>query len=263
MKHRFILFILILMGASASVELMAAEPQTTRKERNMILKANEAFKAKDYEKAIELYNMALEINPASERAKYNLAVAMVKRADEIGGAGGNDQNISPASPNAADSLSIGLKQSANKIFNELYAGSADKLTRENSIYNSGNLLFSANELAQSIEQYKKALRLNPANDNARHNLRVAQLRLQQQQQNQDDKDNQDNQNKDNKDEQKDKEDEQQQPQQQQQPQPQQPQQKQSNSENILNAAQQNESKTRQRLEKQQVPVAPRYHNKPW
>lgn len=260
MKHRFILFILILMGASASVELMAAEPQTTRKERNMILKANEAFKAKDYEKAIELYNMALEINPASERAKYNLAVAMVKRADEIGGAGGNDQNISPASPNAADSLSIGLKLSADKIFNELYAGSADKLTRENSIYNSGNLLFSANELAQSIEQYKKALRLNPANDNARHNLRVAQLRLQQQQ-NQDDKDNQDNQNKDNKDEQKDKEDEQQQPQQQ--PQPQQPQQKQSNSENILNAAQQNESKTRQRLEKQQVPVAPRYHSKPW
>lgn len=47
MKHRFILFILILMGASVSVELMAAEPQTTRKERNMILKANEAFKAKD------------------------------------------------------------------------------------------------------------------------------------------------------------------------------------------------------------------------
>lgn len=84
MKRLFISIILVLLCASASVELMASEPETTRKERNMILKANEAFNEKDYEKAIELYNMALEINPASERAKYNLAVAMVKRADEIG-----------------------------------------------------------------------------------------------------------------------------------------------------------------------------------
>ncbi|RXE71938.1 tetratricopeptide repeat protein [Muribaculaceae bacterium Isolate-002 (NCI)] len=258
MKRLFISIILVLLCASASVELMASEPETTRKERNMILKANEAFNEKDYEKAIELYNMALEINPASERAKYNLAVAMVKRADEIGGAGGNQQSISPAPPNAADSLSVGLKQSANKIFNELYAGSTDLPTREMSVYNSGNILFSENELSQCIEQYKRALRLNPANDNARHNLRVAQLRMQQQQQNQD---NQDNQQQEDEKDQKEQEQEQQQQPQPQQPQPQQPQQ--SNSENILNAAQQNESKTRQRLEKQQVPVAPRYHNKPW
>lgn len=260
MKRLFISIILVLLCASASVELMASEPETTRKERNLILKANEAFNEKDYEKAIELYNMALEINPASERAKYNLAVAMVKRADEIGGAGGNQQSISPASPNAADSLSVGLKQSANKIFNELYAGSTDSQTREKSVYNSGNILFSENELSQCIEQYKRALRLNPANDNARHNLRVAQLRMQQQQQDQDDQDNQ--QQEDKEDQQQQEQQQQQQPQPQpQQPQPQQPQQ--SNSENILNAAQQNESKTRQRLEKQQVPVAPRYHNKPW
>lgn len=259
MKRRFITFLLIVIGASVSVGVIAAEPQTTRKERNLVLKANEAFNGKNYEKAIELYNMALEINPASERAKYNLAVAMVKRADEIGGAGGNDHNASPAGPNATDSLSIGLKQSANKIFNELYDGNSDKLTREKSIYNSGNILFSTNELSQSIEQYKKALRLNPANENARHNLRVAQLRLQQQQQNQD---NQDNQQEDKKEEQQDKEKQQQEESQQPQA-PHQQQPKQSNSENILNAAQQNESKTRQRLEKQQVPVAPRYHNKPW
>ncbi|MDE6199431.1 MAG: tetratricopeptide repeat protein [Muribaculaceae bacterium] len=261
MKHRFITIIILLLSVSAVAEIAAAEPMTTRKERNYILKANEAFNEKDYEKAIELYNMALGINPASERAKFNLAVSMVKRADEIGGAGGNDHNISPAAPNAADSLSLGMKQSANKIFNELYEGSTDKLTRENSAYNSGNLFFSENELSQSIEQYKKALRLNPANDNARHNLRVAQLRLQQQQNQDDNEDQQDKQDEQQQKEQQ--EQEQQQQQQQPQPQPQAPQPKQSNSENILNAAQQNESKTRQRLEKQQVPVAPRYHNKPW
>lgn len=266
MKQRFIfLIVLLLSGAFVSLQISASEPQTTRKERNTLLKGNEAFNSKNYEKAIELYNMVLEINPASERAKYNLAVAMVKRADEIGGAGGNDSDISPSSPNATDSLSIGLKQSANEIFNGLYRDSSDRLTRENSVYNSGNLLFSENELAQCIEQYKKALRLNPGNDNARHNLRVAQLRLQQQQQNQDQNQDQDKDKNEDKQDNQEKQEDQQQQQQQQQPQPQpQPQpQKQTNSENILNAAQQNESKTRQRLEKQQMPVSPRYHDKPW
>lgn len=260
------------MGASASMELFAEEPVTTRKERNMILKANEAFNKKDYQKAIELYNMALEINPVSERAQYNLAVAMVKLADEIGGAGGNPSNPDPTTPTAADSVSMGLKLNANKIFSELYSKGSDKLTRENSVYNSGNLLFSQNQYAQSIEQYKKALRLNPDNENARHNLRVAQLKLQQQQ-NQDQDQNQDeneqnqdkDQNKDQneQDQQKEQNQDNQQQQQPQQPQPQQPQQPKSNYENILNAAQQNEAKTRERLEKNQTPVSPRYHSKPW
>lgn len=259
MKHSFISLIILLSGTLLPVTLAASEPQTTRKERNTLLKGNEAFNNKDYEKAIELYNMVLEINPSSDRAKYNLAVAMVKRADEIGGAGGNDTNVSPAAPNATDSLSLGLKQNANKIFNDLYEVSSDKSTREKSIYNSGNILFSENEYAQSIGQYKKALRLNPGNENARHNLRVAQLKLQQQQ----NQDNNDDQQQDDKEEQKDKEEQEQQQEQPQQPNPQSQQPKQTNAENILNAAQQNESKTRQRLEKQQVPVSPRYHNKPW
>lgn len=255
-------------GFTAYAVTAETEPETTRKERNYLRKGNEAFKEKDYAKAMELYNTVLTINPMSERAKYNLAVAMLKRADEIGGAGGNDKNVSPGSANASDSLSLELKQSANVIFNELYKASIDKNIREKSVYNSGNLMFSEDQYAQSIEQYKKALRINPGNENARHNLRVAQLKLQQQQQQQQDK--QDKQYKQDEEKEKQDENQEQQPQPQQpqpqpqQPQPQQPQnQKKSNSENILNAAQQNENKARQRLEKQQVPVGSKYHEKPW
>lgn len=270
MKYRIISLIIFLAGTCASFQIMAEEPVTTRKERNTMLKANEAFNAKDYEKAIELYNMVLEINPLNDRAKYNLAVSMVKRADEIGGAGGNDNSVSPANPNATDSLSMGMMQNANKIFNDIFAGSTDGALRQRSVYNSGNIYFNSNELQKSIEQYKNALRLNPDDNNARHNLRVAQLRLQQQQdQNQEQNQDQDKKDQDQKDkEEQDKKDQEQQQdkkdQEQQQPQqPQQPQQQKPNYENILNAAQQNESKTRQRLEKKQVPVSPRYHNKPW
>ncbi len=251
-------------GFTAYADTAETEPETTRKERNYLRKGNEAFKEKDYAKAMELYNTVLTINPMSERAKYNLAVAMLKRADEIGGAGGNDKNVSPGSANASDSLSLELKQSANVIFNELYKASIDKNIREKSVYNSGNLMFSEDQYAQSIEQYKKALRINPGNENARHNLRVAQLKLQQQQQQQDKQDKQDEE-KEKQDENQEQQPQPQQPQPQpQQPQPQQPQnQKKSNSENILNAAQQNENKARQRLEKQQVPVGSKYHEKPW
>lgn len=262
MKLRFISTTILMLLASVLFQAKA-EPQTTRKERNTFLAANEAFNAKDYQKAIELYNTVLEINPANERAQYNLAVAMVKLADEIGGAGGSNMQ-SPDVTAQSDSTSIRMKQSANEIFNNLYKSGTE--LREPSAYNSGNIYFSQNDYSASIEQYKKALRLNPNNNDARHNLRVAQLRLQQQQQDNQDQDQ--NKDQDKKEDKKEQEQEQKQDeqQQQQQPQPQQPQQqeqKKTNAENILNAAQQNESKTRQRLEKQQVPVTTRRHNKPW
>lgn len=255
MKLRFISSTIIVLLASVLFQVKA-EPQTTRKERNTFLAANEAFNDKDYQKAIELYNTVLEINPVNERAQYNLAVAMVKLADEIGGAGGSNMQ-SPDVTAQSDSTSIRMKQSANEIFNNLYKSGTE--LREPSVYNSGNIYFSQQDYSASIEQYKKALRLNPANNNARHNLRVAQLRLQQQQQDQDNQD----QNKDQDKKEDKKEQEQEQKQDEQQQQPQQQEQKKSNAENILNAAQQNESKTRQRLEKQQVPVTTRRHNKPW
>lgn len=252
MKPRFILVLLSIFCASSFVEL-AAETQTTRKERNFILDANKAFNNKEYDKAIKLYNEALEENPTSERAKYNLAVTMLKIADEKGGAGGNNSAM-------PDSISIKIMNQADSIFRELYNTSSDNLTKELSIYNSGNIMFNENQYAISIDQYKKALRLNPNNNNARHNLRLAQLKLQQQQQ--------ENQNEDKEDKEDEKnEQEKQQPQPQEhpqpQPQPQQQQPKQSNAETILNAAQQNEDKTRERLEKQQQQQIQRYHEKPW
>ncbi len=248
MKSRFILVLLSIFCASSFVEL-AAETQTTRKERNFILDANKAFNNKEYDNAIKLYNEALEENPTSERAKYNLAVTMLKIADEKGGAGGNNSAM-------PDSISIKIMNQADSIFRELYNTSSDNLTKELSIYNSGNIMFNENQYAISIDQYKKALRLNPNNNNARHNLRLAQLKLQQQQQ--------ENQNEDKEDKEDEKnEQEKQQPQPQEQPQPQQQQPKQSNAETILNAAQQNEDKTRERLEKQQQQQIQRYHEKPW
>lgn len=253
-------------GASAA----SNEASTTRKERNFIYEADKAFNSKNYVRAIELYNSALQINPQNEIALYNLAVAMTKRADEAGGAGGNEMQPGPSVPGPSDEqkASIKMKVQADSIFTDLYKTANDKKIRENSIYNAGNLRFSAQDYQGSIDSYKRALRLNPANNSARHNLRLAQLHLQQQNQDKD-KDQKQDQDKDkDKDQQQDQQ--QQQQQQQQQEQQEQPQQQQNfsnrNSEQILNAAEQAEAATRRRKEneeKKQIPVGRRTHQKPW
>src|SRR5699024_11514396 len=64
-------------------------------------------------------------------------------------------------------------------------------TRRSSDLNLGNISFQEKNYAQSIEEYKNALRRNPKDDETRYNLRLAQLLLkkqQQEQQNQDKKD---------------------------------------------------------------------------
>ena len=49
-------------------------------------------------------------------------------------------------------------------------------------YNLGNALYRAQQLEQSLEAYKQALRLNPADQDAKHNLERVLEQMQQQQQ---------------------------------------------------------------------------------
>ena len=62
-------------------------------------------------------------------------------------------------------------------------------------YNRGNIAYNAQDYPRAIDFYKQALRLIPDDDEARYNLRMAQLKLKDQQQNQNQNQNQD-QNKD-------------------------------------------------------------------
>ena len=127
-------------------------------------------------------------------------------------------------------------------------------------HNLGNISSQAKDYAKSIEAYKQALRLNPNDDETRYNLVLAQKLLQEQQnqQNQDqEKDNQ--QQEENKDDQN--KDQQNQPQQQDQNQQNQDEQNQQqqdqqmskeNAEQILEALQQDEKATQDRINKEQM-----------
>ena len=236
---------------------------STRKERNYIREGNSLYNEKRFADAEVAYRKALEENAMNETAMYNLAAALIRQS-------GNADPNSGNNPMAeAQSLLQGVAQSAQDIS-----------VAEKAFYNLGNMAFNQQQYDQAINMYKGALRKNPDNDKARENLRLAQLKRQEQQdqqQNQDKQDQQQNQdqNKDkqqNQDQNKDKDQNQDQDKQKQQNKDQQqPQQQQggisdANANKILKAMENEENATRRKvqdMQKKEAGQARRIRGKQW
>lgn len=236
------------------VSTVNAQQPLNRETRLLIIDGNKLYKQERYAEAEEKYRKALQLMPESDFAQYNLAATLLKQD--------------------SDPSNTELRDQAFSILSKLSEGAADSSIAELSAYNSGNILFNSQKYAESIEMYKRALRINPDNDLARENLRLAQLMLDNQQnddknqdknQDQDNKDQNQNQDKQdqNQDQQNQNQDQQQQnqDQQQQQQQPQQPQNQGSitdeNAEAILKTMQNKENETRKRIEERKKKDAPR------
>lgn len=233
---------LLLPTTSTALAANKAEDTSTRKERYYVNEGNKLYKNKDYQGALECYEMALMENALSDAAQYNKALAMYKMAQESG---------APAKESS-------VHHEADSIFLNVAKSTDNALLREKAFYNAGNLAYESEEYDKSIAAYKNSLKVNPNNRKARQNLLLA---LNKKNENQDQQ--QQNQQQQQQD---DKKDQQQQQEQQQQEQPQsQPQQKQElsgNSEQILKAMQAQENKTRKDNEKTENAVG--YVNpKPW
>ena len=99
-----------------------------------------------------------------------------------------------------------LIQQADRILAGTAGNTQDLQLAENSFYDRGNIAYKAEDYAAAIEMYKNALRRNPENNQARQNLRLAQLKKLEQDQNQDK--NQDKNQDQNQDQNKDKQDQQ-------------------------------------------------------
>ena len=220
--------LLTLLLLSAVLGYAAAQTSTaiTKEERNAVRKGNSYYEQGNFAKALENYEVALKLNPGSNVAAYDKALALLNMAPDV----------------PKDSVNR-PRQEAMELFERVGNNClhTDSTLAEKAFYNLGNMAYNDEDYARSIERYKQALRINPDNNRTRQNLRLAQLK-QQQQQNQDKQD-------------QDKQNQQQQQQQQQQPMTQ-------SAEQILQAMQNKENATRR---KQKEPVQPgRYStDKPW
>ena len=221
----------LLLIVAAAVPAFAQKDASTKILRNTIREGNEYYDKGNFAKALESYEVALQLDPSSQIATYNKALALLNMAGEDTKGSENDPRQQAA-------------QLLEQVGNACMA--SDSTLAEKAFYNLGNMAYNDQDYGKSIERYKQALRINPDNNRTRQNLRLAQLKKQEQDQNKD----------------KDKQDQQQQQQQEHQQQQQQQQPMTQNAEQILQAMQNKENATRR---KQKEPAQPgrRTTDKPW
>lgn len=243
MKRIALLIIAIL---SIVPTVLAADNSTSREQRKLIMKGNGLYRSQKYDEAFKVYSEVLKKYPGCPEASYNYGLTMLQLA------AGKDIDEEKRKKYIEEGAS--LMEASTKF------GSTNPELASRANYNLGNLAVANEQLPQAVEYYKQALRLNPADNNARHNLRIVQLKMQNNKDQNDDKnkdkDKNKNQNQDqNKDKDKNKDQNQDQNkdkskdkpnQQDQQQQPQQPNERMSNdaAKQILQAMEQKENQIR-------------------
>lgn len=140
------------------------------RERSSIRSGNRAYEEQDYKGSEEKYRAALEKQPASYEAAFNLGDALYKQ---------------------------GRYEESSQVFDSLSRSpllSAEQMSRV--YHNMGNALFAQQKLQEAAESYKQSLRARPDDLETKYNLAYVQKLLEDQQQNQQNNQNQqqDNQN---------------------------------------------------------------------
>ncbi len=217
-KGYFILLMLLTVSAVAFGQ---------KTDRDYLRSGNKLYRDSLFVKAEVDYRKALEVNPKSSAALYNLGNALL------------------------------MQQKAQEAMEQYQAASRlekDKSKLAQIYHNMGVILQSSKKLPECIEAYKESLRNNPHDNETRYNLALAQKQLKdqqnqnqdkQQEQKQDQKQDEQQQNKDQQEQ--DKKDQQQNNQQQQQNQNEM---SKENAEQLLNAAMQDEKNVQDKVKKQ-------------
>jgi Ca-activated chloride channel family protein len=144
-------------GGLLILSLIIVSTARSQTVRSHIKSGNEAYEKSKFPDAEVDYKKALVIDAGSREAKFNLGNADYKqqRFDE-----------------------------AQRNYNTTIATFTDPIHQSMGYYNLGNALFRSNKIEESVEAYKRALRLNPTDEDARYNYQLAKDRLKQQNQQQ-------------------------------------------------------------------------------
>lgn len=214
MLRKIFLPIFLCVGLASTAQTMT--------EKDYIRSGNRHYADSLFEKAEVDYRKALELNPSSTIALYNLGNALMGQIAQNPSKGGE----------ALSQYTTAAKFETDK-------------TRLAQIYhNIGVLMYAAQKYGESVAAYKESLRNNPTDHETRYNLAKAMHMNKQQQQDQQQQEQQ-------QDEQQEQQQEQQQQQQQQQQQNQQQQQQEQQNQEQQQQDQQQQNQDQQQQEAQQ------------
>lgn len=170
-KMKYIICVLLLLPLGMlSQEKEQEEPVKIKlTEKQILRKGNDLFKQQKYVDAEVKYKKALKENPYYEKAGYNLGNAVYEQ-----------KRFKDALPQY-----------------ELVAKSTkDLTTKKKSFHNIGNVMMKEKQYDKAVAAYKNSLLLDPTDEETRYNLALAQKLLKDQQQQDQNKDQNQDQNQD-------------------------------------------------------------------
>lgn len=146
-----------IIGIGLSLLATTASAQTVKTEKAdnpALRKSNQLYKQGQYEKALPEMEKAVAAQPNNPVVQYNLGNLQFRR-NEFG--------------------------ASEKAYEGTLTESEDPAFKQMAFYNKGVALSKQKKLLESIDAYKSALKLNPADEDARVNLQKALEELRKQQ----------------------------------------------------------------------------------
>ena len=221
------------------LSLFFASIALAQQENPLIRQGNRLYEEGKFKEAEIDYRKALEKKPLSAKGSYNLGNSLYRQ-----------ENYEEAMRNFSDAGGR-MKETDTK-------------SRAASMHNLGNALLKGEKLEESIEAYKQALRLNPNDEDSRYNLAYAlNQQQQQQQQQQQSGDNKDDNKDENKEEQNQQDNQPQDQDQQQDKRNEKPQISKQDAERMLQALENDEQKTLEKVNQQKAKGTPVNIEKDW
>lgn len=138
--------------------LLTLSPLAAQEEYSDIRRGNRAYDDENYAEAEVNYRRALQKNPNSFAATYNLGNALLRQ----------------------EKFDEAAKQYIRSTTQLDAKKDGDKLAK--AYHNLGNSFYAMQQFDQAIEAYKQSLRLNPSDNDTRYNLVKAMQQKKQQQQ---------------------------------------------------------------------------------
>lgn len=210
----------LILLVTASMASLSSQAQN---ENALIRSGNRYYKQKQIDQSQKQYQEAVKKAPDNPTANYNLGNAQFRK-----------NNF----------------EEAAKSYEASVEHSTDNAGREKGLYNEGVALVKQKKLQESIDAWKKALKLDASDVDARENLQKALMELKQQQQQQ--KDQKDQKDKKDKKDQKDQKEDKKDQQQPQQPKPQPSRLNKQQVEQLLKALQQKENDIQDKMNQNKV-----------
>ena len=154
MKQLIIILCFFSLSVIAQEKSDAPKAVNEKLARKYVREGNLLYNQQKFADAEVAFKKAIENNPAYEAAKYNLGNAF------------SQQN---------------RNKEAIAQYELLAKETKDKEMRFKLMHNIGNNYYKEKEYQKSIEAYKNSLRVNPKDDETRYNLALAQMMLEDQQ----------------------------------------------------------------------------------